>query len=124
MLLSKYDWEMDQPGIEQAQVNICKQYGKEFFASPSDSIIGVAIHTLGNHPIHGLRHKPEGNANGWYIWSGEYSSASDFFSPLHTAHMFEKAPEVMNFLGLPPGCRFLLAENYTDVWFDSALLTS
>src|SRR5260370_4153588 len=83
---------------------------------------GVAVHTLGNHPIHGVRHKPAGNTNGWYIWAGEYSSAPDFFSPLHTAHMLEKASEVLNFLGLSPGCRFLLAKDYADVWFDSALL--
>jgi hypothetical protein len=54
--------------IEQAQVNICKHYGKEFFASPSDSIIGVAIYTLGNHPIHGLRHKPVGPASRGYLF--------------------------------------------------------
>jgi hypothetical protein len=115
---------MDQHAIEQVQADICKQYGQQFLSCPTDSILGVAVHTLGNHPIHGLRHKPAGNTNGWYIWSGEYSSASDFFSPLHTAHIHEKAPEVLNFLGLSPGCRFLLNKDYADVWFDSALLNS
>ena len=33
--------------------------------------------------FHGLRHKPEGNTNGWYIWAGDDCSLSDFFSPLH-----------------------------------------
>jgi hypothetical protein len=115
---------MDQHSIEQAQANICKQYGQQFVACPIDSILGVAVHTLGYQPLHGLRHKPEGNTNGWYIWAGEYSSASDFFSPQHTAHFFEKAPELMNYLGLPPGCRFLLAKDYADVWFDSTLLSA
>ena len=113
---------MDQHAIEEAQANVCKQYGQQFHACPSDSILGIAAHTLGSHPIHGLRHKPQGDTNGWYIWAGDYSSTSDFFLPLHTAHILEKAPGVISFLGLPPGCRFLLDKDYADVWFDSALL--
>ena len=115
---------MDHCGIEQSQANICKHYGQQFVACPNDSILGAAVHTLGGYPINGLRHKPEGNTNGWYIWAGEYSSASDFFSPLHAIHMLEKAPEVMHFLGLPPGCRFLLADGHADVWFDTSLLNT
>ena len=115
---------MDQDAMEQAQANICKQYGQQFLACPIDSILGVAVQTLGNQPLHGLRHKPKADTNGWYIWAGEYSSASDFFSPLHAIHMLEKAPEVMHFLGLPPGCRFLLADGHVDVWFDAALLNT
>src|SRR6266481_1716416 len=70
---------MDQDTMEQAQANICKQYGQQFLACPIDSILGVAVQTLGNQPLHGLRHKPKADTNGWYIWAGEYSSASDFF---------------------------------------------
>jgi hypothetical protein len=84
--------------------------------------MGVADPTLGRHPIHGLRHTPEGNTNGWYIWVGEYSSATDFFSHLQTAHLLEDAPEALKSLGLPRGWRFLLAKDYADVWFSAALL--
>jgi hypothetical protein len=115
---------MDYSGLEQAQADVCKQYGRQFVACPMDSIMGVAVQTLAHRPIHGLRHRPERNTNGWYIWAGEYFAASDFFSPLHTLHMIEQAPEVINYLGLPPGCRFLLADDHSDVWFDPALLTA
>jgi len=115
---------MDQHSIEQAQADICKQYGHQFLACPIDSILGIAVHTLGHQTLNGLRHEPEGNTNGWYIWGGKHSSASDFFSPQHTAHLLEKAPKLMNYFGLPPGCRFLLAKDFADVWFDSALLNT
>ena len=35
---------------------------------------------------------------------------------------FSLCPEVLEFLGLPPGYRFLLAIDYVDVWYDPSLL--
>jgi hypothetical protein len=66
-----------------------------------------------------------GATSGWYIWCGEqFSEAPDFFSPLHTRHIYEDIPEIVSLLGLPPGFRFLLAGEYLDVWYDATLLES
>ena len=85
-------------------------------------MLGFALGTVGKVPINGLRHQAVDNSNGWYIWMGEFSTASDFFSPLHTSHLFTRLPEVIEYLGLPPGYRFLLAPDYVDVWYDASLL--
>jgi hypothetical protein len=70
-----------------------------------------------------LRHRPVGDTNGWYIWAGaELSQDPDFFIPLHVEHLEEWCPEVLPFLALPPGSRFLLADGYEDVWHDAELL--
>jgi hypothetical protein len=69
-----------------------------------------------------LRHPPEGDTSGWYIWRGELSRAEDFFLPRHAVHLSDELPEVVPFLALPPGSRFLLASGREDVWFDSSLL--
>ena len=106
-----------------AQQRVCGMYGFEFVPASLDSKIGFAICTQGRHPVNGLRHTPEGGTNGWYIWCGEeFSSDSGFFSPLHTMHLADRCAEALQFLGLPPGCRFLLAKDYVDVWFDDTLL--
>jgi hypothetical protein len=81
----------------------------------ADSIMSVAVPTLEHDPTHGLQRTPGGNTNGWYIWVGEYSWASDFFSHLRIAHTFEKTPEVLKSFDLPRGCRFLLAKDYAGV---------
>jgi len=107
---------------EQDQVAVCREHGREFNPCPPDSKLGVALHTLGQTPIHGLRHSPVGETNGWYIWAGEYFSDKDFFEPLHASHLIQRLPEVVRFLGLPPGSRFLLAGEHVDVWFDESLL--
>jgi hypothetical protein len=90
------------------------------------SKLGIAISTIGQLPINGLRHKPENGTNGWYIWCGmELSDADEFFSPLHVEHIADYLPEVAGYLDLPPGYRFQIdGKNYEDVWFDAELLNA
>lgn len=74
-------------------------------------------------PLNGLRHPAETGTSGWFIWRGEeLGTVDDFFVPLHIAHLEAWCPEVVPYLALPPGWRFLLAPGYEDVWFDESLL--
>jgi hypothetical protein len=74
-------------------------------------------------PINGLRHPPEGDSVGWYTWSGEsFSEAVDFFVSLHALHLHDWCPEIVKYLGMAPGWRFLIAPGYEDVWYDANLL--
>jgi hypothetical protein len=73
--------------------------------------------------MNGLRHPPIGETSGWYIWCGGiFSDAPDFFVPLHTYHLYDDHPQIVDLLGLPPGYRFLVAEGILDVWYDASLL--
>lgn len=105
---------------------MCKKYHAEIFPVSDVSKVGVAdnVRQKDLYPVNGLRHHPEGDTNGWYIWAGEdFSDAEDFFLPLHTVHLQTLRPEVIPFLALSPGYRFLIGENgYEDVWFDETLL--
>lgn len=86
--------------------------------------LGISRDVLsGGWPLNGLRHPPGAHSCGWYIWSGKVLSQDpDFFVPVHATHLFESRPEVSQYLGLPPGWRFLIAPNYEDVWRDDSLL--
>lgn len=109
--------------IETEQMATCKHYGADYTPSPLDSKVGFALQTQEKTPVNGLRHPPVGDTNGWYIWDGkELSDDPEFFSPLHTQHLLHRRPEVVKYLGLPPGYRFLIAGDYVDVWFDPKLL--
>ena len=45
------------------------------------ALAGVALDSLDKVPLNALRHSPEGNTCGWYIWGGEeLSEAPDFLS--------------------------------------------
>lgn len=112
--------------VESIQKALCNQFGVEHFPSPSHLKIGIAknVKVSQNFPINGLRHTPEGDTTGWYIWAGEeFSDIADFFSPLCVEHIPVWCPAIIKFLGLPPGFRFLIGEGgYEDIWFDKDLL--
>jgi hypothetical protein len=109
--------------IAGAQAELCNRFGVDPFPAPNDLKVGVNHEISGDaRPIHGLRHPPEGDTTGWYIWTGDYSETDDFFEPLHVAHLRQSRPEVMPYLALPPGWRFLIADDHEDVWYDEALL--
>ena len=103
--------------------DICERFEVCPAAPEPQSIVGIAVQTLTQRPVTGLRHPPEGDTNGWYIWCGEFSEADDFFEPLHVEHLKEYLPQVRRYLSLPPGFRFLFDNNgYEDIWFDDSLL--
>lgn len=85
--------------------------------------LGIALASLHQQPIQGMRIALTETTNGWYLWCGELSDAADFFAPLHTEHVQDFLPAVLDYLDLPPGYRFIIDNNnYEDVWFDGALL--
>ena len=92
-------------------------------ASPPDMKVGLAKNVrTSDLPIHGLRHPPEADTSGWFIWAGEeLSDHPDFFEPTHVGHLAELIPEVMPYLALPPGWRFLIAPGHEEVWEDPSL---
>jgi len=108
----------------QNQKDICARFDAEYVESASYEKLGIALDTIGQKPINGLRHKAENGTCGWYIWCGEdLEQEDDFFKPLHVAHIQDYLPEIQKYLGLPPGYRFLVAEGYEDVWFDAELVS-
>lgn len=105
-----------------SQTAVCERVGAEFEPSDPHLKIGIALATLERQPLNGLRHAPEADTTGWYVWGGELSSDEDFFQPVHVSHLDELLPEIVPYLGVPAGWRFQLAPGHEDLWFDASLL--
>lgn len=70
-----------------------------------------------------MRINPDDGTTGWFIWAGQtFSQDPNFFVALHAEHLEECAPLVLPYLALPPGWRFLVTEEYEDIWEDLTLL--
>src|SRR3954468_16587319 len=115
------DWKL-QIEWEREHKTTCFFHGADYMPCDPESKMGVALPTLSKVPTNGLRHPKEHGTNGWYIWGGEYSSDPEFFQPLCAKHLETYFPEVIPYLGLAPGWRFLIAPKKVDVWFDPELL--
>jgi hypothetical protein len=109
--------------IETQQKEVCLKYGSAFIEAEQNTKVGIALDTVGSLPLNALRHPPEGDTCGWYIWGGEeLPQDPDFFQPLHVSHLKDMCPEIVKYLGLAPGWRVLVSSEYEDVWYDEKLL--
>jgi hypothetical protein len=101
--------------MDQVQLDTSDRYNAAF-SPPDDAMkVGISDSALrGEVPLHGLRHQPESGTSGWFIWSGEWSDAADFFKPLHLHHLTGDCPAALPFLSLPPGWRFMIAPDHED----------
>ena len=109
--------------IEQKQ--ICEKYKVDWADIDTTLFLGLADNVTSDEiPVNGLRYPPQGTTCGWYIWAGgEIPDRDDFFKPICVKHLEELKPEIIKFLGLPPGYRFLTDnKGYMDVWEDKNLL--
>ena len=105
------------------QQRFCRERRLAFVPSPGTAKSGFAMSTEGLTPINGLRHPVTGETTGWYIWCGEeLSTEPDFFAAIHTSHLYGMYPQLTKLLGMAPGHRFLLADDYLDVWYDPSIL--
>ena len=103
------------------QKDICKKYNSKWRPINKKWIIGVSKN-LEKDPINGLRHPSENGTTGWFIWTGEYQETNDFFQPMCAEHLLEKRPEIIKYLGLEVGFRFLAdKKGYEDIWYDEKL---
>jgi len=104
------------------QKEICRKHGVEVSIPDASEKLGIALSTIGKTPINGLRHPIEKGTCGWYIWCGEeFPEDSEFFKPLHVKHIKEYLPTIEKYLALPVGFRFLVTENYEDIWLDESI---
>ncbi|MEH6459094.1 immunity protein Imm33 domain-containing protein [Chitinimonas sp. JJ19] len=106
------------------QKKICEKYDSAFMPLGDHEMIALALQTVGMNPVHGIRMRQvEQGDVGWFLYCGEYSSADDFYKPMHAEHLIRILPIVCQYLALAPGYRFIIdAQGYEDVWYDDTVL--
>jgi len=108
------------------QKDVCERYGSKWTPINNKLFVGTS-ENLTADPIHGLRHpydrETTKGTTGWFIWTGDFSEADDFFKPMCAEHLLQIRPQVIKYLGLDAGFRFLADRNgYEDVWYDETIM--
>ncbi|WP_309475745.1 hypothetical protein [Pseudomonas sp. B21-017] len=108
--------ELEPAYPDPSQIRICEKHGLS--ALPPEDMVAIALDTLHKSPIYGTRIQlPEGGTISWFIHCGEHSPVSDFYQAFHTSHLVEELPEVVKYLFLPEGAKFIIdRQGYEDVW--------
>ena len=102
--------------------HVCNRFSSRFCPPDPGQHLGIALQTLHLLPLNALRHRPDGNTCGWFIWGGELSQDPNFFQSIHVSHLEQHAPALLPYLALEPGWRVLLAPGHEDVWHDPGVL--
>ncbi|WP_227061408.1 hypothetical protein [Acinetobacter pittii] len=104
--------------VIEIQKNICKKFNSKFVKSLENEMVAVALDSLGKIPITGIRNiLEEGENISWFFYCGEFSEDDDFFKPMHISHLENYLPEVIPYLALEEGFRFVIdKQGYEDVW--------
>ncbi|NHZ44970.1 immunity protein Imm33 domain-containing protein [Massilia aquatica] len=101
------------------QVEVCEKYGSACVFPDPAMKAGLALGTFHLMPITGVRITPENGVDGWYIFGGEFSEDENFYQPVGQSHIAELLPQVLPYLALAPGYKFMIDnEGYEDVWYE------
>lgn len=97
---------------------ICEKANSDFYPLDSNTMVAIALDTIGQMPIYGLRYPlVESNNIGWFIYCGEYCEDADFFKPVHISHLEEILPQVLPYLALQENFAFVIDnEGYEDIY--------
>lgn len=108
---------MDMDLITEQKL-VCEEYGSKYLTVNDEDMIAVAVDSLKQDPIVGIRNKPEaGDEVSWFIYAGEHDDREDFFQTVAVKDLHKLLPEVLPYLALDHGYRFMIdREEYEDVW--------
>lgn len=97
---------------------LCEEFESSYIKVSGDDVVAVAVNTLNQEPIVGIRKKPEAEENvAWFIYGGEMGEGEDFFETMTVRELQDILPEVLPYLALAEGFRFMIdREDYEDVW--------
>ena len=97
---------------------LCEEFGSRYIEVKGDDVVAVAVKTLDKEPLVGVRKAPETEENvSWFIYGGELGEGEDFFETMTVRELQDILPEVLPYLALQEGYRFMIdGDDYEDVW--------
>ena len=97
---------------------LCEEFDSAYVEVKGDDVVAVAVQTLNQEPIVGLRKKPETEENvAWFIYGGELGEGQDFITTMTVRELQDILPDVLPYLALSEGYRFMIdGDDYEDVW--------
>jgi hypothetical protein len=107
--------------IEKSQLEICQEYGVNRVLLDFKLKLSVSEDFFSSSEvlINGFRRSPEGNTCGWFLWKGEEMSDSEIsFRQINVTYLIGHCHQVIPYLGLPTGWRFLVAGGHGRAWPD------
>lgn len=131
-LISLYEAQPDGNGfVEGADyaisvINVQKQECIKYNITPLfplfNQMIVLSEGVLAGNNIDAVRYPSPNHMTGWWLTTELYDEDIKSLKTIHYYHLVFKRPDILRFLALPFGFRFLSGEQ-TEVWFDENVLS-
>lgn len=97
---------------------LCEEVESAYIEVKGDDVVAIAVQTLDQEPIVGIRKPAETPENiSWYIYGGELPEGDAVFETISIKKLQDILPEVLPYLALDVGYRFMIdGDDYEDVW--------
>lgn len=125
-------WEFDQdcrdfvPGATRAltyhrqQQQTCARFGAAFSPSAALQLAAVSDGVHEGDPVAGVRYPPkDDDDSGWCLSTNRFDGTLDTVRREHLFHVTNDRLDVVPYLALPPGYRFVYSEVGIEVEFDA-----
>lgn len=110
-----------------SQYSLCETINAEFDSPTADKFVTIYNQVFESEEIQGVRYEEGGDQSGWLLYCKEQDLDTlneDGFLTLHLYELTLKRPDILKFLALPTGYRFILKGNEYNAWKDKSLFTN
>jgi len=104
--------------ILQSQMTMCNKYSSKFLFPRINQKIVISDGIRDEYPIEGVRYESPEHMSGWWLTSNLYDGNIVSLKQIELHELILMRPELIKYLALDNGFRFILDKNGEDVWFD------
>lgn len=108
--------------IVKEQIKLCKNYGSDPLFPTFSQMIVVSKGVLDGKNIDAVRYPSPNHMTGWWLTTELYDGDVSSLETIHYYHVAFSRPDIIKWLALPFGFRFISGEK-PEIWFDNEVLS-
>lgn len=116
------------PGCEYSieimnnQIVVCDNHSSKYLFTKVNQNIVISDGVLEGEPVEGVRYEAPDHMSGWYLTTDLYNDDINTLKQIGLPDLALKRPELVKFLALDYGFRFVTDTKNEEVWFDEETL--
>jgi hypothetical protein len=108
--------------IMNSQIEICETYSSKLTFTKVNQNIVISDGVLDGRLVEAVKYEAPEHMSGWYITTDLYNDDINTLQQIQLPDLMLKRPELVKFLALDNGFRFVVDKENIEVWFDEEVL--
>lgn len=104
--------------IIRSQSELCSHYGLATQFPNFNQMIVISDGVYEGKDIEGIRYESPDHMSGWWLITDDYNDNIESLKTVHFYHVAFQRPDILKYLALPLGYRFLMVNNSVEITKD------